>query len=165
MPGRGPLARLRRAHRLRAEGDFGRASAEYLALAGAAHRRGYPQAARLYVAAGMAAVDAGEETQGVETLLRGLAEFNPPERSTRVAHRIIEELRLRGHDSAADRIETYLVERGIDPQAPYENPAKAATLPPKCPNCGGTVQPDEVEWTSSREAVCDYCGSVLQAES
>jgi hypothetical protein len=35
-------------------------------------------------------------------------------------------------------------------------------LPGKCPQCGGTVHPQEVEWIDERTASCDYCGSILE---
>jgi hypothetical protein len=57
------------------------------------------------------------------------------------------------------------IEKGIDHQAESESRAKIAKLPPECPNCGGSVHPDELEWTDSRSAICDYCGSILQTES
>jgi hypothetical protein len=57
------------------------------------------------------------------------------------------------------------LEKGIDHQAESEIPAELGKLPPECPNCGGSVHPDELEWTDSHSAVCDYCGSVIQAAS
>ncbi len=57
------------------------------------------------------------------------------------------------------------LEKGIDHQAESESMAIVGKLPPECPNCGGNVHPDEIEWTDSHSAVCDYCGSIIQAES
>jgi hypothetical protein len=57
------------------------------------------------------------------------------------------------------------LEKRTDHQAESESPAELSKLPPECPNCGGSVHPDEIEWTDSRSAICDYCGSILQTES
>ena len=47
------------------------------------------------------------------------------------------------------------LEKGIDHQVESESPAKLGKLPPECPNCGGSVHSDEIEWTDSRSALCD----------
>lgn len=36
-------------------------------------------------------------------------------------------------------------------------------LPTQCPQCGGTLASNEVQWISSFEARCPYCGSVMKA--
>jgi hypothetical protein len=36
-------------------------------------------------------------------------------------------------------------------------------LPTQCPQCGGALAINEVQWISSFEARCPYCGSVLKA--
>jgi len=41
---------------------------------------------------------------------------------------------------------------------------RAHHLPAKCPSCGGTVIPDEVHWVEDGRALCDYCGSILEAQ-
>jgi hypothetical protein len=38
-----------------------------------------------------------------------------------------------------------------------------AKLPAKCPQCGGNVLPDEIEWVDEHSAICDYCGSLIQS--
>ena len=40
---------------------------------------------------------------------------------------------------------------------------RRGTLPGKCPNCGGPIKPDEVNWAGPRSAECPYCGSVVNA--
>jgi hypothetical protein len=70
---------------------------------------------------------------------------------------------LRGFRRGVPRVDP--LEKGIDHQAGSENPAELRKLPLKCPNCGGSVHPDELEWTDSRSAICDYCGSILETES
>lgn len=35
-------------------------------------------------------------------------------------------------------------------------------LPVNCPNCGGSISIKTVEWISSYEAKCPYCGSILK---
>jgi len=79
--------------------------------------------------------------------------------------RVAGELRSKGHDRVADRIESDF------PGAEFELPAlpepakKAASLPAKCPQCGGSVHPGGIEWADDRRGICDYCGSILTASS
>jgi ribosomal protein S27AE len=51
--------------------------------------------------------------------------------------------------------------RSLSPQP--GSPAEPR-LPAKCPYCGGSVLASEVEWIDERSAICDYCGSPLQAQ-
>ncbi len=43
-------------------------------------------------------------------------------------------------------------------------PAGRPRLPLKCPSCGGSVNPEEVEWLDDKTAECAYCGSAIRAE-
>jgi len=162
----GPAARLRRAHQAMADRQFAAAAAEYLALAEAAQLRGLPQGAPLLIAAGMAAVEGGDADRGVEHILRGLDEFRRRGQVRRLAlaaRRIGGELRSRGYPSIADRIESQVPGGGIELTA--EPSAEAVRLPAKCPQCGGSVHPEEVDWADPRSAICDYCGSILPVET
>jgi hypothetical protein len=52
---------------------------------------------------------------------------------------------------------------------PGRRPGAAAAmaqgkLPGKCPNCGGPIKPNEVNWVGRGSAECPYCGSVVTAE-
>lgn len=166
--GRGLIDRLRRAHRAMVNHEFAYAEAEFLALGEEAQLRGLPQGPPLLIASGMAAVEAGDGDRGVEHILRGLQEFRQRGQMRRLAlaaGRIIEELRSRGHAAVADRIESQLPESGFQLQAQQQSPAEMLKLPAKCPQCGGSVHPDEVEWANAHSAICDYCGSILPADS
>ncbi|MCB0118389.1 MAG: hypothetical protein KDD72_05130 [Anaerolineales bacterium] len=57
----------------------------------------------------------------------------------------------------------------FDPPPPrHFPPAEAAqrkgNLPATCPNCGGPVRPNDVQWTGPNSAACSYCGSNLTAK-
>lgn len=149
-----------------ADREYGPAADEYLAMAELAEERGAPQAARLFIAAGMAVVEGGELDGGTEHLLHGLDLLErdaPAQRLSQAISRISATLRSHGHDSVADRIEAYASEHGVA-LAATEQPAPPAELPTKCPQCGGTVHPAEVVWIDSESAECGYCGSVLRRE-
>lgn len=79
----------------------------------------------------------------------------------RVGERAIAFLNAQGEKGAAASLTRELKERlaGIDLPSPSSR--AAGELPPKCPYCGGTVHPDEVEWIDASRAICDYCGSVI----
>jgi len=163
-----PLPGVRRAHRLMAGGEYSHAAAEYLALAEQAEAQSAPQAARLYAAAGMAAVEAGDTDVGVDHLLHGLALLEQqaaPGRLAQVTNRLITELRAKGHEPAAERIEAFVRERGLDRQTTAGPQEPRGSLPAQCPQCGGSVHPAEVAWIDSRPAECDYCGTILRTES
>ena len=163
-----PAARLRSAHQAMANGEFELAEAEFLGLAEAAQRRGLPQGATLLITAGMAAVEAGEADRGAEYVLRGLREFRQRgqlRRLAQAARRVAGELRSKGHDRVADRIESEFFGAELELPAQPEPAEMAESLPAKCPQCGGGVHPGEVEWADDRRAICDYCGSILTASS
>jgi hypothetical protein len=116
----------------------------------------------------MAAIKSGEADRGVDLILRGLGELEgqaPPMRLAQLASRILDELHAGGHPAATDRIQAYMLERGIEQQPIRSGVEESRRLPPECPHCGGRVHPGELEWADSRSAICDYCGSILQAES
>ncbi len=157
------MARLRQAHRHRAEGRYAQAAAEYSELAELAERRQAPQAPRLYLAAGRAAIEAGDLEAGQRYLLHGLELLErdgPPSRLRQVIQRIIGELESDGHHALAEQIEAFAQQHGVEPEAVERQ--RRGRLPPKCPQCGGTVHPADVDWIDSQSAECGYCGSVLQ---
>jgi hypothetical protein len=150
-------------------GDFTNAAVLYEKLARQAHDQGRPrQAGHLYVQAARASLLSGQEKTGLDLLEQGLytfAQANLWGATMRVGNRAVEELRQLGHAQAAEdlshKLESMQAKHPatVPPGGPEE--PRRVSLPLKCPSCGATVRPDEVEWIGDARAVCDYCGSLL----
>ena len=161
---RAALGRLRQAHSLREEGDYDGAARIFEELAEVARARSHPQAARLTLSAGRAWIAADETDRGMDLLKAGLALLAgqvAPDRLQHIYARVITELRAQGLAQEADTIDASMRESGFQlrPKAAGQLPG---ILPAKCPQCGGSVRSDEIEWIGVHQAICDYCGSTLQ---
>jgi hypothetical protein len=162
------IARLAAAHRALSSGEFARAAALLLALADAAESRGLPRAAALHLEAGLAFLRSGQGDAGLDRIRRGLrlaVSWMDPARFHLLTSRVLSEVEAAAGPGAAEvvRGETAILRSGA-PLDPTESQQTALHLPPKCPQCGGTVHPGEVEWVEGPAAICDYCGSLLSAE-
>ena len=156
------IRRLRRAHGLVTQGSYAEGASELELIAEEAAARGIPRGAVLMVEAGLAWILAGELARGLPLAERGLGWMGEGDAGTRLAmlrDRVAATLRQAGHAAEAERIQQAFASGGAAPSAP---PAKR-DLPAVCPQCGGAVRPDEVEWVDETSAVCDYCGSVLKS--
>jgi hypothetical protein len=165
------LLRLQEAHRLLAAGKPAEAATIFEDLADQASARAIPRAPQLSLQAGRAWILAGSTDRGMARLGQGLqmmAQMGQLGRLPRVAARVISELRARGLAKEAESLEAQV--RALMPGLVLPTgPAAAASpekrrLPPKCPYCGGNVLPESIEWADETTALCDYCGSALQAE-
>jgi hypothetical protein len=162
---------LQHANQLMENGDFVNAALLYEKLARRVHDIGRPrQAAHLYVQSARARWLANQVDAGLENLKQGLSIFSQAdlwEPFERVSARALEELRQQSQSSAVQELTSWLVTiRQSHPSSvmPSE-PQKTShpSLPVKCPSCGATVRPDEVEWIDETHATCNYCGSTLAA--
>ena len=155
------IRRLRRAHLFLQAGQQSEAAEVFESVADEAADQGLPHAAPLSVEAGAAWILAGELERGMALAERGLDWLREGEAGTRLAilrDRVAAALRQTGHAAEA----TALAQKYAGAAAAPPPPAHA-DLPAACPQCGGRVRPDEVEWIDPATAVCDYCGSVLKA--
>ena len=162
---------LQRANRLMEIGDFDNAAFLYEKLARKVHDIERPrQAAHLYVQAARARILAGQMQPGLELLEQGLSTFTQAglwEAFERVGSRTVDELRQLDQPQAAQDLIKWLESmRQNRPESITPAELKESLhrdLPLKCPSCGATVRPDEVEWIDEDRAACDYCGSMLTA--
>lgn len=161
------MARLQRAHQLMSEGSFKEAGTIFEELALGAARRRLPRAPQLHLQAGNAFIKAGEHEHGIDLLRRGLnlmEKMGQHRRLPAVSKRILDELHTSGlteeRDALEKEIEQMLSQRGMS--LSVEAQEKKPKLPGKCPQCGGTVHPQEVEWIDDTRATCNYCGSILE---
>jgi len=159
------------AHDAMGQGDFQRAATLYAELADGARTLGMPQAAHLSLLAGRALALAGEAQAGVVRTrdgLRWLAEQGRPRRLARALQRVLTEMRSMGMAAEAKALEDEF--QGANQMPGAGSPigqvgSGRPLLPGKCPHCGGTVHPDEVDWIDEAQAPCDYCGSILTVEA
>jgi hypothetical protein len=165
------MRRLRDANALLARGEFSQAALILEDLATKAADRGIDRAPNLALQAARAWLEAGESERGVG-LIRMALQFMHRVGQLRKLHnvsgRILSDLRSRGLTQEAASIEAEIKEMlaGVDTSAFQPMVAgKPAQLPAQCPQCGGNVRRDEVEWIDATSAACDYCGSVLVQES
>lgn len=154
------IRRLRRAHIFLQAGQKAEAAEVFESVANEAADHGLPHAASLSVEAGAAWILAGTVERGLPLAERGLDWLREGEDGTRLAilrDRVAAALRQTGHAAEANALEQKYAGSPGEPPAPTHT-----DLPATCPQCSGTVRPDEVEWIDPATAVCDYCGSVLK---
>ena len=169
------IGRLRQAQSFLQGGRQAEAAEIFEAVADEAANRGLPHVARLSVEAGAAWILAGQLERGLPLAERGLDLLREREAGTRLAilrDRVVAALRQTGHSAEATALEqkysgspaeaTALAQKYGGSPAEPPHPTRIV-LPATCPQCGGKVRPDEVEWIDPTTAVCDYCGSVLKA--
>jgi DNA-directed RNA polymerase subunit RPC12/RpoP len=162
---------LQRANRLMEIGDFTNAALLYEKLARKVHDLVRPrQAAHLYVQAARGRILAGQVQPGLELLEQGLSTFAQAglwEAFERVGSRVVDELRQQNQPQAAQDLFKWMeTMRTNHPPSITQVESKESPhreLPLKCPSCGATVRPDEVEWVDEDRAACEYCGSMLAA--
>ena len=162
---------LMEANRLFAAGQYGEAARLFAQLAEKAEANSNLQrAAHLHLEAARSWLMANDGQAALEHARAALQLFlhiGRVGRAETVYQRIVRELRARGMNAGADVLERDLRAQ-LGEAAPTPAPASIAAsrgrLPGKCPQCGGPVRGDEVEWIDDHSAECLYCGSVVQTE-
>lgn len=156
---------LQEANFVLSKGEYGRAAELFERIAQTADARGGPRAPLFHLQAGRARILAGQTSLGMPSLKRGLellAERRQFPRLQKAGSRLVAELKERGLESEASEIEHWLkavLPGHIDvPNPPPQRPV----LPTRCPSCGATIRPDEVEWLDETTAECAYCGSPIR---
>lgn len=165
------LQKIREANALLARGEFASAAMIFEDLARKAADRGIDRAPNLALQSARAWLEAGETERAMQLIKMALEYMHRTGQLRKLHHvsgRIVSELRSRGLTSEAAEVEVEIKEMlaGVDLSAfqPVQG-GKPTQLPAQCPQCGGNVRRDEVEWIDATSAVCDYCGSVLVQES
>jgi tetratricopeptide (TPR) repeat protein len=165
------LRRIREANALLARGEYAKAALIFEELANKAADRGIERTPNLALQSARAWLEAGETERAMQ-MIRMALEFMHRTGQLRKLHhmsgRILSELRSHGLTKEAAAIEAEIKEMlaGVDiSQFQPVQVGKPANLPAQCPQCGGNVRRDEVEWIDATSAACDYCGSVIVQES
>ena len=158
------LRRLQLAHGLMELGQHAQAATAFEELAAQGEQRGLPQASRLYVQAGRAWAKAGQPARALERIRHGLADLKTAGRVglvSSLAARLTMELSEMGFAAEAEALASEFEPHNSGSVSGWRPPASEVRLPEKCPYCGGTVRPDEVEWIGQAQALCNYCGSAI----
>lgn len=157
---------LRRANQLSETGDHANAAIIFTRLAREAHDRGFlKHAPHLYQQAAYAHLLDGQTEQGVATLRVGLDILANSSRWPalhQTGDRAIKLLREMGHEKDAQKIEAWLSQTLPErPSATSRASKESGRLPVKCPYCGASPHPNEINWLNREAAQCAYCGSTI----
>jgi len=154
---------LRQAHRMVEMGDFIPAARLFETLAEGALQRGLPQYPLLLLQSARARIQGGEINAGLaalHTAFESLVHAGRLGSARNLAPGTRQFLDAQGLADAWQPIEELLDGAGSAPVGTA--PTAPIRLPAKCPYCGGTLHPAEVERTPDGGAVCPYCGSVVE---
>lgn len=177
--GRPPLGEparraLAHAHRMLESGNYVEAAQAFERLAGEAQGRGMlNRAPQLYFQASRARLLAGQVAPAIDLLYKGLevmAETQRWQGLYKAGLRAVEGLKQHGHAKEAEQVQAW-IEAAVKEHPEAKQAALAAPaagrprrVPAKCPFCGGSIRPNEVEWLDESTAECPYCGSPVQSE-
>jgi hypothetical protein len=171
LPARPLGARARRlllqAHQFLAAGQQDAAADIFEQLAEGARQRDLPQYPQLLLQAGRANILSGATDRGtaqIKTAFEFLLTHGREAQVRRLAPGVRTFLQSHELDSTWKALEQLLHEAKLHIDSGMPAPAEAGRLPSKCPYCGGTLNPAEVEWALVGGAICTYCGSVVQGE-
>jgi hypothetical protein len=144
---------------------FAAAAAIFEKLAGEADARGGPRAPRFFIQAGRSWLHARNITRGMPLLERG---WNLALQSGRQAFLgrkgplLVTEFIGLGLVQESNTVSAWLGKIPVLPDSPRAGPQKHPSLPLKCPSCGASVIPNQVDWLDEVTAECDFCGSLLR---
>ena len=172
----GPRQALITANRLKDNQEYEKAAQIFERLAKGAQERGmHKRAPFLYIQAAHCRLLALQPERGVGLLSQGLRLLEESQQWPAL-HRsgtaAVEELTRLGQIQAAEKVQSWLDQVLKDhPEAEKSSFEHLSTsvksppkLPAKCPYCGASIRPDQVEWITENSAECLYCGSAVQAE-
>ena len=166
-----PRQALRRAHQFKESGEYLAAAEIFERLAQGAQARGllrraphlYLQAAHCHLLAGQTAAAQPLLWQG----LRLLAQNDGAEAVQRTTGLVASQLDDLGQPQIAAEVRGWLAQT-LGETPPSTPPAAASPahppLPAKCPFCGASLRPDQVDWLDESTAECPYCGSAVPRE-
>jgi hypothetical protein len=159
---------VQQANQLRAAGRPAESGAAFARLAQEMEAAAHPRrAANLHAQAAHAYADARAEAPALahaQAALRLFIRFQMLERTHAFYGNITRKLQSCGFTSALNALQSeFAPQAGRQPVEPDETPAAArGRLPAACPQCGGPVRSDEVDWIDANSAECPFCGAVIQ---
>lgn len=156
---------LRRANELVESGQFLEAADVFEHLAAIFRKRGMPQFPQLLIQAGRARINGGDQETGTERIKTGIIALLEGGRLVRLARLrpgLQEFFLSRKLDAGWQEIQRLLDQAGLSTPTPAR--VQTARLPAKCPYCGASIILEELEESNTKDAICGYCGSLVQAD-
>ncbi len=164
--------KLREAHKLYAAGEYQEAAKIYLLLADKAVLRNIPQAPNLYFRSSAAFLKTDKDEEAKAVLIKGfswLSERKKWNKLKKSADFTIDRLRNDNQQDLVIFVQDWISENVPDDvknssvwkkvTVPQDHSMR---LPSNCGNCGGPVNPREVDWFDASTAVCNYCACVIR---
>lgn len=161
---------LRKAHQMMANGNYTAAAEAFEQLGRAGEARQHPKAGDMFLQGGRARLMAGQTPAGIADLKQGLTlltAMGMTERAAQVAQRAQAELNQRGLSAEAQELSSWAKSSGAPSSAgsvAMSAPVKKPLLPTSCPECGGPLRADDVDWIDEVTAECNWCGTGLRGE-
>lgn len=162
------LRALRSAHELALTGETKQAAHRFKDLAEQAVQRGAANAPQIYLQAGRLFAQSGDLEQAWQAIKAGLTlmnESSPARQLARAARSVIHGLNRHGMRELADRVAEFgseLLPRSAVPELRSAGKDREGGLPGKCPYCGASIDPRDIDWLEADRAICEYCGSLLE---
>jgi hypothetical protein len=161
------LKTLATAQQLLSENKPVEAAALFAQLAQRAEKNGrLKRAANLHAQAAHAYAAGSQEQAALAQGRRALNLFiqlGMNERSAIFLANLRRKLRAHGLQVAADALDGEFGEKvpALGGQASQAVNSQHGSLPSNCPQCGGPLRSDEVDWIDAHSAECPFCGSVI----
>jgi len=160
---------ISQAFRLHANGKSGEAAVIFARLAQQMETSHAPRrAANLHAQAAHAYIDNQEAAPGLSEAQKALNLFLQTQMTPRAVQfytNITQKLQNRGMNSASQKLQDEFGSQiGSIPtrQSPPVAPS-TGRLPTTCPQCGGPIHRDAVDWVDNRTIECAYCGALIQS--
>lgn len=167
---------LLEANQMFRSGQYGEAAERYVLLGEKAAARNLRQAPNLFFQAARSYLFLGELTPAFKYLNQGMTILASKKRWAdlyRIGRKSTNLLAEKGYQEQADSLQQWLsktipaeVNENLKNRELQFQKDKQPSLPSNCSQCGGIINPDEVEWSDDHStAICSYCGSIIDGES
>ena len=167
---------LLEANQMFRSGQYEEAAERYLLLGEKAAERNLRQAPNLFLQVARCYLFLGQLTPAIKHLNQGMTILASEKRWAdlyRIGRKSTNLLAEKGYQEQADSLQQWIsktipteVNENLKDREQQIRKNKRPSLPTNCSQCGGIINPDEVDWSDDHlTAICLYCGSVITGES
>ena len=167
---------LLEANQMFRSGQYEEAAKRYILLGEKAAARNLRQAPNLFLQAARSYFFLGELTLAIKYLNQGMTILASEKRWVdlyRIGRKSTNLLAEKGYQEQADSLQQWIsntiptkVIGNLKNHELQLRKLERPSLPSHCSQCGGIINPDEVEWGDDHStAICSYCGSIINGES